>query len=214
MPAFRKCGRVWSRYPDKMAFRRWWTPYGIVTDPFLRPGPAGYLSCPFRPHPTVLRIPRMLQRLLFASFILVAPLSLTAQDPAKPKPEAEKKGMMGDHMMGPWKEMNAFHRVMGATWHPASQKGDLAPLKAKANELLSAADAWAASRPPAMPASCGDSTVITAVKKVATEAKALLGMVESNADDDKLKSALKHVHDTFEVAEKGCAGHGQHGGAA
>ena len=156
----------------------------------------------------------MLQRLLLATFILVAPLSLTAQDPATPKPEAEKKGMMDDHMMGPWKEMNAFHRVMGATWHPVSQKGDLAPLKAKAKELLSAADAWAASSPPAMPASCGDSAVIATTKKVATETKALVGLVESNADDDKLKSALKSVHDTFEVAEKGCAGHGEHGRAA
>ena len=153
----------------------------------------------------------MLQRLLFASLILVAPLPLVAQDPTKPTPEAEKKGMMDEHMMGPWKEMNAVHRIMGATWHPASSKGDLAPLKAKAKELLTAADAWAASRPPAMPASCGDSSVVAATKKVATETKALVGLVESNVDDTRLKSALKSVHDTFEVAEKACAGHGEHG---
>ena len=150
----------------------------------------------------------MFQRLFLAALILVTPLSLTAQDPARPKAEAGKKEMMGDHMMGPWKEMNAFHRVMGATWHPASQKRDLAPLKAKAKELLSAADAWAASRPPAMPASCGDSTVVAAAKKVATDARALVGLVESNADDTRLMSALKGVHDAFEVAEKACAGHG------
>ena len=153
----------------------------------------------------------MLQKLLLASLILVAPLSLAAQDPAKPTPEAEKKGMMDDHMMGPWKEMNAFHRVMGATWHPASSKGDLAPLKAKAKELLTAADAWAASRPPSMPASCGDSTVVAAAKKVASETKALVGLVEANVDDTRLKSALKGVHDAFEVAEKSCGGHGEHG---
>jgi hypothetical protein len=156
----------------------------------------------------------MLQRLVLAVLILVTPIALTAQDPAKPKPEAEKKEMMDDHMMGPWKEMNAFHRVMGATWHPASQKGDLTPLKAKAKELLIAADAWAASSPPAMPASCGDSAVIAAMKKVATETKALAGLVDSKADDTRLKSALKSVHDTFEVAEKACAGHGDQGRAA
>lgn len=151
----------------------------------------------------------MLPRLLLASLLFVAPLTLSAQDPAKPKPDAEKKGMMDDHMMGPWKEMNAFHRVMGSTWHPASQKGDLAPLKAMAQELLNAADAWAASRPPAMPASCGDSTVVAAAKKVATDARALVGLLESNADDTRLKAALKGVHDAFEVAEKGCGGHGE-----
>ena len=36
--------------------------------------------------------------------------------------------------------MNAFHRVLGATWHPA-EKNDLAPLKARAKELKAAAKA-------------------------------------------------------------------------
>ena len=156
----------------------------------------------------------MLQRLFLAALILVTPLSLAAQDPAKPKPESEKKGMMDDHMMGPWKEMNAFHRVMGETWHPASQKGDLAPLKAKTKDLLSAAEAWSLSTPPDMPASCRDSAVTAAAKKVAAETKSLVGLVDSKADDATLKAALKNVHDAFEVAEKGCAGHGDHGRAA
>src|SRR5687767_3552839 len=120
---------------------------------------------------------------IFRSALLLAVLSgptiLHAQDASRPKPDSVKPAMMDDHMMGPWKEMNAFHRVMGATWHPASQKGDLAPLKAKAKELSSAADAWAASPPPAMPASCGDSTVVAAAKKVATDSKSLLGLVRS-----------------------------------
>ena len=136
------------------------------------------------------------------------PATLAAQDSSKPKPDSARAGMMDDHMMGPWKEMNAFHRIMAATWHPAAQKNDLAPLKTRAKELVSAAESWAASTPPVMPASCGDSTVVAAAKKVASETKALVGLVESNVDDTRLKSALKEVHDTFEVAEKGCAGHG------
>ena len=155
----------------------------------------------------------MLPKLVLAMLLFLAPLAMAAQDPAKPKPEAEK-GMMDDHMMGPWKEMNAFHRVMAATWHPASSKGDLAPLKAKAKELLAAADAWAASPPPAIPPSCGDTSVVAATKKVAGETKALVALVESNADDTRLKSALKGVHDAFEVAEKACSGHGEPGRAA
>lgn len=144
--------------------------------------------------------------------ILAGPAILHAQDASRPKPDSAKPAMMmDDHMMGPWKEMNAFHRVMGATWHPASQKGDLAPLKAKAGELLSAAEAWSASNPPAMPASCGDSAVTAAAKKVAVEAKALVSMIDAGADDTRLKAALKGVHDAFEVAEKACGGHGKHG---
>ena len=123
------------------------------------------------------------------------------------KPDSAKPAAM-DHMAGPWKEMNEFHRVMGATWHPASQKNDLAPLKARAKDLVTTAEAWAASKPPAHPVACGSDEVRAATTKVAREAKALAALVESGAGDAKLKEALKGVHDAFEVAEHGCGGHG------
>lgn len=156
-------------------------------------------------------MPMIARPVLAVMFLAVFAASASAQDTTKPKPEASRAGMMDDHMMGPWKEMNAFHRVMGATWHPASQKGDLAPLKAKAKELLSAAEAWSASNPPAAPASCGDSAVKAAAKTVVVESKALVAMIDAGADDARLKAGLKSVHDAFEVAEKGCGGHGEHG---
>ena len=147
--------------------------------------------------------------LIAALFAAIIPVQLTAQDTTKPKPDSSQGGTMDDHhMMGPWKEMNAFHRVMAATWHPASQKSDVAPLKARVKELLTTADAWAASKPPATPASCGDEAVRNAATKVVSESKALVALVDSGADDAKLKAALKGVHDAFEVAEKACGGHG------
>ena len=161
----------------------------------------------------------MTARPVFAAALLAltiaGPSALAAQDTTKPKPDSARAGMMmmEDHMMGPWKEMNAFHRVMAATWHPAAQKNDVAPLKAKSKELLSSAESWLASKPPAMPASCASEAVRTAVTKVVNETKAVLALVDSGADDAKLKAGLKNVHDAFEVAEKGCAGHGGHGGA-
>lgn len=138
--------------------------------------------------------------------LFLAPLSLHAQAGAV-KPDSAKAAM-GDHMAGPWKEMNAFHRVMGATWHPASSKNDLAPLKARAKDLVTAAEAWVASKPPAMPASCGSTEVLAAATKVARESKALVALLDTGADDTRLKEALKSVHDSFEVAEHGCGGHG------
>jgi hypothetical protein len=148
---------------------------------------------------------------LVAFLVAVAvPATLAAQDSTKPKPDSARAGMMDDHMMGPWKEMNAFHRVMGATWHPASHNGDMAPLKGRAKELLATAETWAASKPPSMPASCSSEPVRGAATMVVTETKALLALVDSGADDAKLKAALKSVHDAFEVAEKGCGGHGSY----
>ena len=153
----------------------------------------------------------MSPRVLLVSFLLtlvVPPLALPGQDTTKVRPDSTKMGMMEEHMMSPWKEMNAFHQVMGATWHPASQKSDLAPLRARAKDLQAAADVWAASNPPTMPASCASEPVRAAATRVAVESKALLAMVESGAEDSRLKAALKGVHDAFEIAEKGCGGHG------
>lgn len=151
---------------------------------------------------------------VFVFLLAVAvPTTLAAQDTTKPKPDSARAGMMDAHMMGPWKEMNTFHRVLAASWHPASQKGDMAPLKARAKELLTTAEAWAASKPPAMPASCGSEAVSGAATKVVTETKAMLALLDSGSDDASLNAALKKVHEAFEVAEKGCAGHGGHGGA-
>ena len=82
--------------------------------------------------------------LAFASLLAVfgaAPLS--AQGAAK-KTEGKMEGM--EHsMMGMqepatgWKELDAFHTILAATWHPASRKNDLAPLKAQAADLAAAA---------------------------------------------------------------------------
>jgi hypothetical protein len=150
---------------------------------------------------------------LIAILVAAVPTTLPAQDTTKPKPDSARAGMMDHHMAGPWKEMNAFHHVLGATWHPADHEGNLAPLKSRAKELLNTADAWAASKAPATPAGCGSDAVRGAATKVAMEMKALVALLDSRSEDAKLKAALKGVHDAFEIAEKGCAGHGGHGDA-
>lgn len=152
-----------------------------------------------------MRVTSIISAALLAATV---PTTLAAQDSTKPKPDSARSGGMNDHMMGPWKEMNAFHRVMGATWHPASSKNDLAPLKARARELVTTADAWLASKAPATPASCGSAAVKAAVTKVASESRTLVALLDAGADDAKLKAALKKVHDEFEVAEHACGGHG------
>lgn len=142
--------------------------------------------------------------------VVLAP-QLAAQSTAGgSRPDSAMKGAMSGHMMGPWKEMNAFHMVMAATWHPASQKNDLAPLRAKATDLAKSAEAWAASKAPMMPHGCHSEAVTTAIARVAVDAKTLATLVSTSADDARLKESLKALHDTFEVAEKGCGGHGEH----
>ena len=43
--------------------------------------------------------------------------------------------MEAEHGKSPWKELNAYHEFMMATWHPAKGQNDLAPLKSKLSDL-------------------------------------------------------------------------------
>jgi hypothetical protein len=141
-----------------------------------------------------------------ACLLTGTPALLAAQDSTKTRPDSSAMGGEMDHMMGSWKEMNAFHRVLGATWHPAS-KNDLVPLRVRAKELKAAADAWAASNAPESPATCAGEEVRAAIAKVARDTRGLVAMITAGADDNWLAASLKGVHDSFEVAEKACGGH-------
>ena len=147
---------------------------------------------------------RFLAAAVLSALVAAAPSALHAQDTTRTRPDSSAMGHMGDHMMGPWKEMNAFHRVMGALWHPASQKNDLIPLRVRAKELKAAADAWAASKPPEMPASCGSEAVRNTVAKIARDSRGLVALLAAEADDNWLMASFKALHDSFETAEKEC----------
>lgn len=106
-----------------------------------------------------------------------------------------------DHAMSPWKELDAFHMLVMATWHPAAKSSDMAPTRAKAGELVASAKVLAAST---APKGCDAPKVKEAVKGLPAEAQGIADLVAKNADDATLKAALKTLHDKFEVAEEGC----------
>jgi len=147
---------------------------------------------------------RILSTAVLACILTATPV--LAQESPRPRSDSASSSME-DHMMGPWKEMNAFHRLLGATWHPAA-KDDLVPLRVRAKELKAAADAWAASKAPESPATCGTDEVRTAITKVAKDTRGIVAMIAAGADDTWLAASLKGVHDSFELAEKACGGHG------
>ena len=75
---------------------------------------------------------------------LSAPLSAQEKPPVKP-PVAEMDHAKMDHSKmdhskmdhgaataDGWKELDAYHLLIMATWHPAKDKNDLAPIRAKA----------------------------------------------------------------------------------
>ena len=150
---------------------------------------------------------RVLTTAVLSCILTATPVLLQAQETSRQRPDSAAASTMESHMMGSWKEMNAFHKVLAETWHPAS-KQDLVPLRVRANELKAVADAWAASKAPESPVSCASEEVKAAITKVAKDTRGIALMIVAGADDTWLAASLKGVHDSFEAVEKACSGHG------
>lgn len=122
-------------------------------------------------------------RKLFSTFVLTLFIAaaVNAQEKAK------------------WKEMDEFHSVMSATFHPA-EEGNLEPIKKRSGEMLEKATAWEGSE---APAGYDKKAVKSTLKKLVKGAKEIDKMVKENAADKALTDKLSGLHDIFhEIMEK------------
>lgn len=112
--------------------------------------------------------------------------ALSAQATA---PTGGMKHTMGesDHHAGGWKELDAFHEIMAAGWHPAMMDS-LAPARAAARKLVAAAQAWAKSTPPM---GCEAPEVKTTILRLTPETEAVASLVKQKASDSAVKAAFK-----------------------
>jgi hypothetical protein len=151
-----------------------------------------------------MRLIPLLALSVFSAGALQAQTSSSTAEKAK-HDQHQAQGEMKGHMMSSgWKEMDAFHKLLGATYHPAEKSGDLKPLRASASDLSAAARAWTGSTPPA---ACNTEAVKTSVATISTDALAIANQVLANASDADLKTALTALHENFEKVEKACGGH-------
>jgi hypothetical protein len=98
-----------------------------------------------------------------------------------------------------WKELDDFHKVMAATFHPA-EEGDLQPIRTRSGEMVDKAVAWKSS---AAPDGYDKKAVNTTLKKLVSGAKEVDKMVKANATDKELVTKLSGLHDVFhEIMEK------------
>ncbi len=117
---------------------------------------------------------------------------------AQASPPASKG--MEHHASSGWKELDAFHEIMAATWHP-SASNDLQPIRAKADSLSASAKRWAGS---AVPAACDTKPIRDAIADVVAGSAKVAQLVAAKASDADVRASLHHVHERFEVVEHGC----------
>ncbi|MDX1904420.1 MAG: hypothetical protein SFU27_09710 [Thermonemataceae bacterium] len=93
-----------------------------------------------------------------------------------------------------WAELKAFHGVMSQTFHP-SEKGDLAPIKARSGEMAEKALTLAASK---IPTEFRTPKIRKAIKKLKNKSRELDDYVKSaGATDAQITEKLAALHDVF-----------------
>lgn len=117
--------------------------------------------------------------------------------PAKPKTMMEMHHGMGSG----WKELDAFHTVLAATWHPIAGESDFKPLREQAPKLVEAAKIWKESK---APAGCNSKEIGDAVATILAKSQIVADLVDKKATDAIVKAEMKSLHDQFESAEGGC----------
>jgi hypothetical protein len=143
--------------------------------------------------------PAMKLTVSIALLALLAAGTASAQDAHKPAAHKPKEGA-GHHAMSGWKELDAYHELMAASWHPA-KKDDLKPARAKADSLAAAAQVWAKST---APHGCDAKPVKDAMADVVAGSAKFAQLAAKGTPDAELKTALHDLHERFEVVEKGC----------
>ena len=98
-----------------------------------------------------------------------------------------------------WAEMEAFHDVMGDTFHSA-EEGKLDPIRKRSQEMIDKAIAWKNST---APEGYDQEAVKKILKKLVKGAKEVHKLVQKNADDKEITEELTELHDVFhEIMDK------------
>lgn len=98
-----------------------------------------------------------------------------------------------------WKEMDEFHTVMAATFHP-SEEGKLEPIKARSQELVDKAVSWQKST---APKGYNKAAVKKPLKELVSRSKELNSLIKNKASDDVIKEKISSLHDVFhQIVEK------------
>lgn len=107
------------------------------------------------------------------------------------------------HDQGVWKEMDDFHLLMAETFHPFKDSSNLEPAKARAGELVSAADQWIKAP---LPEKVDSQEIKDRLQQLKSETATLAEHVRS-ADDNVIAQQLTRVHETFHAIQEAWYAH-------
>jgi hypothetical protein len=92
-----------------------------------------------------------------------------------------------------WPAIKEFHEVMSQTFHPA-EEGNLAPIKARSEEMMVKAAAILKSD---IPEEFKTPSILASAEKLQLKSKKLHELISSNAADEVIVKRLTDLHETF-----------------
>lgn len=92
-----------------------------------------------------------------------------------------------------WPAIKEFHEVMSQTFHPA-EEGNLAPIKARSEEMMNKAAMLLKSD---IPAEFKTDAILASAERLQLKSKALHKLVTSNGSDAAILKSITDLHDTF-----------------
>ena len=100
-----------------------------------------------------------------------------------------------------WTELKDFHMVMAQTFHPM-EEGKFDPIRQRSGEMLDKAKILAASK---VPSSFSSPAISKALQDLVKGSADLDKLIKKKAKDDKIKTSLTALHDTFHVIQGLCS---------
>lgn len=92
-----------------------------------------------------------------------------------------------------WPALGQFHEVLSQTFHP-SEEGNLAPIKARSEELYNKAATLLKAN---IPEEFRTPTILASAEKVQLKSKELNKLVLAKAPDAEISKTLNDVHNSF-----------------
>ncbi len=92
-----------------------------------------------------------------------------------------------------WPAIKEFHEVMSQTFHP-TEEGNLAPIKARSEEMINKAAMLLKSD---IPAEFRTNAILASAERLQLKSKALHKLVTSNGSDAAILKSITDLHDTF-----------------
>lgn len=124
-----------------------------------------------------------MKSLLFASFIVA--LVITA---------CSHKEEHHEEASGEWKEMEAFHKIMAAAYHPLKDSGDVRPATQLMDSLATSAEQWAAAP---LPEKVNNEDMKAKLEKLKTDLRQLATDIKEGAPEDQIGTTLSEIHEQF-----------------